>query len=185
MTALLALTLLLAAAPAPAAPALKPDNSAAQYLSPAELAAVARAVTEPAIYVTRWTGALMRAKVRLIQQLRERFPGRTLPDTALLRVNMRVMLRLNNRWLESLNGRRIYPGQEDFDRFAAAAAAELGRYYASLPPDHKWGDRDHNAAQDILDRELRRGVNRLPVYRGRGWPPEPPPSAEENAYLNQ
>lgn len=184
MNALLALALLLAAAPAPAAPALKPDNSAAQYFTPAELAAVARAITEPAVYVTRWSGAAVRAEVRLARQLRERFPARALPDKALLRVCLRLTLRLNNTWLQSLHGRRIYPGQEEFDRIADAAAAELARYYASLPADHKWRDRDDKAVQDIRHRELRRGINRLPVYRGRGWPPEPPPSAEENAYLN-
>lgn len=185
MTAVLALSLLLAAAPAAAAPGPAPDNGAAPGLNPAEIAAIARAVTEPAVYITRWSGALVRAKVKLARQLRERFPVRALPDIELLRASMRLTLRLNNRWLESMNGNRIYPGREDFDKFAAAAAAELSRYHASLPPDHKWGARDDKAAQDILDRELRRGLNRLPVYRGGGYPPEPPPSPEENEYLGR
>lgn len=179
---------LLLAAPAAAADAVKkpapdPRNTAAPFLTQADIEAITRAIVEPAVYVTRWgtAGALTRA--RLVMQLRERFPRREPPDRALLRLCLKLTLRVNNTWLESVSGTRIYPGQEEFDRYASDASAALMRYEAGLPADQKWGPVNDKAAQDILDRELRRGVNRRPVYRGSGRPPDPPPSAEELAAL--
>ncbi|MDD2805418.1 MAG: hypothetical protein PHV33_07670 [Elusimicrobiales bacterium] len=149
----------------------------------AEAEAIARAIAEPAVFVARFGTAAALAHARLAQQLRERFPRREPPDQGLVRVCMRLTLRVNNAWLNTISGTRIYPGQEDFDRFAAAARLALKKYADGLDKEHKWGPVDDKAAQDIVDRELRRGLNRLPVYRGRGLPPEPPPSAEENAAL--
>lgn len=174
-----------AAAPADTAkkPAPDPRDTAAPFLTQADIEAITRAITEPAIYVVRWgtAGALTRA--RLVMQLRERFPRREPPDRDLVRLCLKLTLRVNNTWLDSISGTRIYPGQEEFDRYASDASAALARYAAGLPADHKWGPVDDKAAQDILDRELRRSVNRRPVYRGSGRPPDPPPSAEELAAL--
>lgn len=158
-------------------------NDAAPKLTPAEIDAITRAITEPALYITRWSQAVVKAKIKLARQLRERFPGRQAPDMELVRVCMRLTLRLNNRWLECLAGWRIYPGPEDFDVIAAAGLAGIEKYTAGLPPEHQWGPNDDTTAQSILDRELKRGINRLPVYRGRGYPPEPSPSPEELQYL--
>lgn len=186
-TLLLALLLAAPACSIAAEPAKKPApdprNTAAPFLTQADIEAITRAITEPAIYVVRWgtAGALTRAK--LVMQLRERFPRREPPDRDLVRLCLKLTLRVNNAWLDTISGFRIYPGQEEFDRYAADASAALIKYEAGLPAAHKWGPVDDKAAQDIVDRELRRGVNRRPVYRGSGRPPEPPPSAEELAAL--
>ncbi|HCC49142.1 MAG TPA: hypothetical protein DEQ38_13655 [Elusimicrobia bacterium] len=181
MTAPALLAALLFAGPAAAAP---PEPAAPQAaITRAEAEAIARALTAPAVYVARWGQAAVMAKVRLLRQLRERFPRRETPDAALVRVCLRLTLRLNNTWLEAMAGKRVYPGQEDFDRFTAAGLAALKKYTDGLDREHLWGPVDDRAAQDILDRELKRGLNRLPVYRGRGYPPEPPPSPEEKEYL--
>jgi hypothetical protein len=158
-------------------------NDAVPNLTPTEIDAIARAITEPALYITRWSQAAVKARIKLARQLRERFPLREAPDMELVRVCMRLTLRLNNRWLECLAGWRIYPGPEDFDVIAAAGLAEIEKYTAGLPPEHHWGPNDDTTAQSILERELKRGINRLPVYRGRGYPPEPNPSPEELEYL--
>lgn len=165
-----------------AAPEQKKDAPQAG-ITRAEAEAIAQALIKPALHVTRFGTAAALARARLAQQLRARFPRREAPDTALVRLCMRLTLRVNNTWLNTISGTRIYPGQEDFERFAAAGAAELGKYAARLDKEHKWGPVDDKAAQDIVDRELRRGLNRLPVYRGRGNPPEPPPSPEETEAL--
>jgi len=133
--ALLAAPCLAAAAdPKPADPAAPPS-----FLTRAEVEAITRAITEPAIYVTRWAQAAVRARVQLSMQLRERFPRRELPDLAVVRLCMRTTLRLNNTWLDTFTGHRVYPGQEEFDRFAAAGLEALRKYTAGLPADHKWG----------------------------------------------
>lgn len=185
---ILLLAALLAAPAARAADAVKkpapdPRNTAAPFLTQADIEAITRAIVEPAVYVTRWGTAAAMTRVKLAQQLRERFPRREAPDRDLVRLCMRLTLRVNNAWLDSISGTRIYPGQEEFDRYAADAVAALAKHAAALPDGHKWGPVDDKAAQDILDRELRRGVNRQPVYRGSGRPPEPPPSPEEQAAL--
>ncbi|OGR80166.1 MAG: hypothetical protein A2X32_05865 [Elusimicrobia bacterium GWC2_64_44] len=177
------LTAALLAAPGLTAAAADPKTAPPAFLTQAEVQAIARAITEPAIYITRWSQAAVRARVELAMQLRERFPRRELPDLAAVRLCMRTTLRLNNTWLDTLSGYRIYPGQEEFDRFAAAGLEALRKYTAGLPADHKWGPVDDKAAQDLVDRELRRGLNRQPVYRGPGRPPEPQPSAEERTLL--
>lgn len=153
-------------------------------ITQAEAEAIALTLSKPAVYVARFGSSAAMARVKLARQLRERFPRREPADRALVRVCMRLTLRVNNTWLDTIAGKRVYPGQEDFDRFAAAALAELKKYSERLGKDHVWGPVDDKAAGDILDRELRRGINRLPVYRGRGWPPEPLPSPEEREYLN-
>lgn len=178
-----ALLLALAAASALAAAPSQEPRLPGPALTPAEIAAITKAITEPAIYIARWSGAAVKARVKLALQIRERLPKKELPDEALVRVTMRLTLRLNNAWLDGLTGRRIYPGPEDFKVFAAAGLAGLKRYAENLPAGHTWGPVDDKACQDLLDLELRRGVNRLPVYRGRGWPPEPLPSPEEREYL--
>lgn len=187
MTTLLLAVLL--AAPACAAetakkPAPDPRNTAAPFLTQADIEAITRAIVEPAVYVTRWGTAAALTRMKLVQQLRERFPRREPPDRGLVRLCLQLTLRVNNGWLESVSGARIYPGPEEFDRYAADVSAALMKYGAALPDGHKWGPVNDKAAQDIMDRELRRGVNRRPIYRGSGRPPEPPPSAEELAALN-
>jgi len=181
MTAIFTLILLLAAPAFSGTPGAAPAGQAA--ITKAEAEAIALAITKPAVHVVRFGSAAALARVKLLRQLRERFPHREPPERALVRVCLRLTLRVNNTWLETISGRRIYPGQEDFDRFADSALAELKRQADRLGKEHIWGPVDDKVAGDILDRELRRGINRLPVYRGRGWPPEPPPSAEENAYF--
>lgn len=189
MTAKLLLLAALMAAPAaraadtPKKPAPDPRNTAAPFLTQSDIEAITRAIVEPAVYVTRWGTASALTRVKLARQLRERFPLREAPDHDLVQLCLRLTLRVNNAWLDSISGTRIYPGQEEFDRYAADAAAALTKYASGLPADHKWGPVNDKAAQDILDRELRRGVNRRPVYRGSGRPPEPPPSPEEQAAL--
>lgn len=188
MKALLLAALLAAPAAALAADAVKkpapdPRNTAAPFLTQIEIEAITRAITEPAIYVVRWGTAAALTRARLAMQLRERFPRREPADHDLVRLCLKLTLRVNNTWLESISGTRIYPGHEEFDRYASDASAALMRYEAGLPADQKWGPVNDKAAQDILDRELRRGVNRRPVYRGSGRPPDPPPSAEELAAL--
>lgn len=183
MTTILALAMLLAAPAFAGTAGSAPGAQAA--IAQAEAEAIALAITKPAVYVARFGSAAAMARVKLARQLRERFPRREAPERSLVRVCLRLTLRVNNTWLETISGRRIYPGQEDFDRFADSALAELKKYAGRLGKEHIWGPVDDKAAGDILDRELRRGINRLPVYRGRGWPPEPPPSAEENACLGR
>lgn len=154
-------------------------------ITQAEAQAIAVAISKPAVYVARFGSAAALARVKLVRQLRERFPRREAPDRALVRVCLRLTLRVNNTWLDTIAGKRVYPGQEDFDRFAGAALEELRKYSGRLGKEHVWGPVDDKAAGDIVDRELRRGINRLPVYRGRGWPPEPRLSPEEKEQLGK
>lgn len=188
MKTLLLVILLAAPAYATAAEPVKktapdPRNTAAPFLTQADIEAITRAIVEPAVYVTRWGTAAAINRAKLAMQLRERFPRREPPDRDLLRLCLKLTLRINNTWLDSLSGTRIYPGQEEFERYASDADAALMKYEAGLPADQKWGPVNDKAAQDIIDRELRRGVNRRPIYRGSGRPPDPPPSAEELAAL--
>lgn len=172
---------LLQAAPASCLPPA--SGAGTPLLAPHEIGAIAQAVTAPAIYIARWSRASVSARVKLIRSLKNSFSKRKAPDKDLVRVSMRLTLRLNNAWLDTIGGYRIYPGTEDFERFAEAGSAAIKSYMAGLPAGHTWGPVDDRAAGSILDRELRRGVNRLPVYRGRGRPPEPAPSPEELEYL--
>lgn len=172
---------LLQAAPGLCSPPEPEDGKPA--LTSQDIRSITEAITAPAVYIARWSQAAVSAKVKLARSLRDGFSDRTPPDKDLVRVSMRLTLRLNNAWLNTIGGYRIYPGADDFDRFAEAGAAALRSYMAGLPAGHAWGPVDDRASGSILDRELRRGINRLPVYRGRGRPPEPPPSPEELEYL--
>ena len=163
-------------------------QSAAQQASTAtltgpQITAITKALVTPVVYVTGWAQASVKARAALCRQLRERFPDRRPPDKALVRACLRLTLRLNNAWLQGFGGRRLYPGQEDFDRFAEAALEALRRYSSGLPAEHVWGPNDDRAAQDMLDRELRLGVSRLPYCGTRPCPPDPAPAEEEKSYL--
>ncbi|MDA8131252.1 MAG: hypothetical protein M0011_07075 [Elusimicrobia bacterium] len=147
------------------------------------ITAITKALVSPVVYVTGWGQASVKARLELCRQLRERFPQRKPPDKALVQVCMRLTLRMNNSWLQGMGGKRAFPGTEDFDRFADSGLAVLQKYSAGLPEEHVWGPNDDKAAQDILDRELRLGVNRLPYCGAKPCRQEPEPSADELKYL--
>ncbi|MDA8242654.1 MAG: hypothetical protein M0025_00840 [Elusimicrobia bacterium] len=148
-----------------------------------QLKAITKTVVAPMLYVTGWSQAAVKARLELCRQLRERYPQKLPPDKDLVRVCLRLTLRLNNSWLQGMGGKRAYPGTEDFDRFADSALAALQKYSAGLPEEHVWGPNDDTAAQDILDRELRLGLGRLPYCGAKPCAREPEPSPEELKYL--
>jgi hypothetical protein len=174
--------------------ALPPGHAAEPAAGPdrkAVLQAAARALVAPSVYVATSTvrntvrdaRAFSAAKLSLSRQLGERFPARAAPDLALVRVWMQLALRINTGWLKTPFGNRAYPVPSDFDRFAQNGLDGMKRYSDSLGADHAWSVLDVRNFEDILYRELKKGVSRLPAFPGHGVPPAPPDSPEEEKYL--
>ncbi|HNW43675.1 MAG TPA: hypothetical protein PKI19_04170 [Elusimicrobiales bacterium] len=123
------------------------------------------------------------AGVKLLWQVKRRFPARQAPDPALVRVYLKTELRLNNSWLDTPGGVKSCPAQKDFERFAAAGRDEIKKYADRLGKEHVWGPTDDAAVQNLLRNELKKGIRTLPAYRGKGVPACAALTPEEEALL--